>query len=88
MKKLKLEHYNIKDAKILSREQLKSILGGDGSGGQDPCAGKSDFEGYCRNSQGTLLGIVTPSSCKRQDMISACEEYTGFRIDNSSCSCW
>lgn len=37
MKKLKLEHYNIKDAEILTREQLKSILGGDGSGYDGSC---------------------------------------------------
>lgn len=43
MKKLKLSLQNIEGAEVLSREQLKKVVGGDG-GSSTPCKSNSDCE--------------------------------------------
>ncbi|MDP3665745.1 MAG: hypothetical protein Q8R50_03625 [Sediminibacterium sp.] len=45
MKKLRLNLQNLNDAEVLTRQQLKNILGGDGSGG---CVERA---GSCNTSQ-------------------------------------
>lgn len=37
MHKLKLSELNLSDAEVLTRDQLKKVLGGDGSGGGSMC---------------------------------------------------
>ncbi len=46
MKKLKLNLPRLEGAEVLTREQLKKVLGGDGSGGTD-CGGSGCPSAHC-----------------------------------------
>lgn len=66
MKKLKLSFSDYGNAEVLSREQLKKIMGGDGSGddGVVPmakcsCDGSSSFTCSCNNVQTCLNSNCT-----------------------------
>ena len=87
MKKLRLSFLDHDKAEVLSREQLKKIMGGDGSG-PAPRAGKTTLDGYCRDSSGGLLGTTSPNICSSADHSSSCAEYSNFDLHRSSCSCY
>ncbi|HLR38032.1 MAG TPA: hypothetical protein VK084_08295 [Chitinophagaceae bacterium] len=65
MKKLKLEELNLGYAEVLSREELKKVLGGIGSGGS---GGSGTGDVMCCDE-------YNPSDCGRcmpYDMMSSC----------------
>jgi hypothetical protein len=70
MKKLKLGKLNLSNAEVLTREQLKKVLGGDGSGGG------SGTSWYCWNEFTDFQGIIHSNSglCGSQDR-DTCQDY-------------
>ncbi len=52
MKKIRLNVANLDATEILSRDQLKSIFGGSGSGSGSNCAW---YKCYCKNSSSPVL---------------------------------
>lgn len=64
MKKISLKNLNLKEVEQLSRVQLKSFLGGDGSGSpnpkQDACKGKKRGD-YC---YWTYNGVAYDGTCQ------------------------
>jgi len=70
MKKLKLKALELGVSELLTREQLKNVLGGDGSGGGSggpgscsdgcgPLVACPELSPYCRNSECTDRSGVT-----------------------------
>ena len=63
MKKLKLSLQNIEGVEVLTREQLKMVMGGDGGSGGDPkcdCNSKDDCSKErpnCLNCGGPVSGF-------------------------------
>ncbi len=82
MKKLKLNAEDFKNAGVLSREQLKSVLGGFGGSGGGGC----EYVAFCYDSNGEFLGEKTPASCSSSNVTSACSTYEDFDLSRSSCS--
>ncbi len=72
MKKLKLSELNLSDAEVLTREELKKVLGGNGSGGAY-CSISSSCSLYI-----TSLGITADGNCTWN---------MGFGGGNSQCYC-
>lgn len=73
MKKLKLNLRNV--GEVLTREQLKQIVGGSGSGsgsGKKPCDGKSEGDSCAHPSGGTGKCEYYPFSsglvCNKRDL--------------------
>ena len=61
MKKIRLNAANLEATEILSRDQLKSILGGDGSGYSGQSCGTSAI--LCVNNSTCTTGLGTPGTC-------------------------
>lgn len=63
MKRLKLKAFELEGAEILTRNQLKKVLGGDGSGtgGTSETSGETTAEscsGYCRVNEDCSSGCI------------------------------
>ncbi|MFT4152472.1 hypothetical protein [Parafilimonas sp.] len=89
MKKLKLRTIELGASEILSREQLKKVLGGSGSGSStDACAGKSSTI-YCRNGSGEIVKEIEGTGCPTTGagLDSSCSGVTGYDRSTSSCTC-
>ncbi len=69
MKKLKLEELNLGNAGVLSREELKTVLGGAGSGDGtdcgtvDNCSSKACTAGGNSGTCGTYGGHTSVKTC-------------------------
>lgn len=51
MKKLKLDSLKLNPPEILTRVQLKNVMGGDGSGGSEDCTNScSGYSGFATTS--------------------------------------
>jgi len=88
MKKLKLTSLSLSNSEILSREQLKNVLGGDGSGGGGTCDGKASTI-YCRDSNRNILKEVSVTGCPSSGsgIDQACSGLSGYTRATSSCAC-
>lgn len=62
MKKLKLNLSNLEGAEVLTREQLKKVMGGSGSG--DLCP--SNCSGGCKNDEGHT------GNCRKRESDGTC----------------
>lgn len=66
MKKLSLKTLNLSEAEVLTREQLKNVLGGGTNVQQTTypeCAGTSSETWYCCSSNGSNLGSMKSTDC-------------------------
>ena len=61
MKKLKLDQQKFTGAEVLSRTQLKKIMGGAGSGSGNECSKECEGEGECtvETPAGPFTGVCT-----------------------------
>jgi natural product precursor len=76
MKKLKLKALNFGADQVLSREQLKNVLGGDGSGGQ------------CGSSRtGCLVGVFCYLSCNGNNTQGTCGQMSTYGNCNCAVAC-
>jgi len=74
MKKLKLEELNLGNAEVLSREELKKVLGGgSGAGSGGSCTVRCDQS----SSDGTSV-----SDCSRTTVSKVCSD-----LSNAVCVC-
>ncbi|MRG46985.1 hypothetical protein GFS24_17820 [Chitinophaga sp. SYP-B3965] len=86
MKKLNLKSSGFQNGEVLTRSQLKKVLGGTGSGGPDACAGKSSVI-KCRDNSGNDLGTVNGTGCLGSYVTTSCNAYPTFDIAHSQCNC-
>ncbi len=75
MKKIRLNVADMEATEILSREQLKFIFGGSGSGSGSYVSCGEVGKAYCGNTQG--------KSCKSGDKIGSC----GVKTAETQCRC-
>ena len=102
MKRLKLKLSELQGAEILSREQLKNILGGDGSGSSSGCTGDSQCgpgQKCCTATDGSgrmVCAGISPSGGCPTSGVSGCSTkctYMGAQIgcyyspSESDCVC-
>ena len=87
MKKLKLKALDLGATELLSREQLKNVLGGDGSY-NGACDGKPSTI-WCRDSSSTELGHIDQTGCPASgaDLDKACSKYATYTRSTSTCTC-
>ena len=72
MKKLKLSLVNMQGTEILSREQLKKVIGGSGGSGGGQCAFRMD----CGEGENCVLEFGE-RTCKSVDKDGACDPNNG-----------
>ncbi|TAN19994.1 MAG: hypothetical protein EPN37_02595 [Chitinophagaceae bacterium] len=66
MKRLSLKALNLSGSEVLTREQLKKVLGGGSFVQQTTyaaCAGSSSETWYCCTSGGSNLGAMSSTDC-------------------------
>lgn len=66
MKKLKLDQQKFAGAEVLSRAQLRKVMGGNGSFGGDDCDSTCSSDSECGD------GLI----CKGVDMSGVCKDRT------------
>lgn len=76
MKKLKLDVQNLKEAELLTKEELKKILGGSGSGG-----GNEGCSATASCSDGTTATV----SCSNIDSTCTAVDATGTQNGYAYC---
>jgi hypothetical protein len=73
MKKLKLNFSNLKDAEILTREDLKKVMGGDAGSGSGTCSSLTSSQ--CTSStacKANCNGVLTSGNCTWSTAFSKC----------------
>ncbi len=67
MKKISLKNFNLSDVELLSREELKNVIGGDGppppppTGGSDTCDCNNDSA--CSQNPSEPLKVIACMAC-------------------------
>ncbi|SDE20492.1 hypothetical protein SAMN04487894_12627 [Niabella drilacis] len=72
MKKLKLNFQNIEGTQVLTRDQLKKILGGDGGSGASGGSGNMKYRCSCVGGAGMMHWNNMPSQSSIDNFTSNC----------------
>ena len=77
MKKLKLNLQQFEGAELLTRSQLKKVLGGDDGGGSDTCSGFCNYEwtdskGATHTTTGTCMTSQPGNLCYCSNGVGRC----------------
>lgn len=73
MKKLKLKLQNFEEAEMLTREQLKTVIGGEGSGEAKECSVSSKCYNWAGQEEGSVSCKSDKGPCKRGTEWVECE---------------
>ena len=78
MKKLKLDQQKFAGAEVLSRAQLRKVMGGNGSGG-----GECDDECTEKDAKCIRPGTESSGTCKSYNMSDSCGKHVLYCMDGN-----
>ncbi|WP_295716729.1 hypothetical protein [Mucilaginibacter sp.] len=86
MKSLKLKSLGVGINDMLSREQMKKVLGGCGTGCGNGC--NTQYNSVtCRDASGHVLGSIAEDSHCGSGWFGRCSIYPGSSQSTSTCNC-